>query len=125
MLELSHKYVVAESEVEQNLLAAAGEAMLAKGAHGSMGAFPGFALPTIASILIAITMLKGKVFSKTTGYIGIFASSFMLIYLILVTFVPATQKVAVIFAMPGGLLSMTWMIMYMIRLFKLRRLQPH
>jgi hypothetical protein len=66
-------------------------------------------------------MLKGRIFSRTTSYIGMIGNSFMLIYLFLIAFIPGTDKIAVMLAMPGGLLALTWYVMYMIRLFKLSK----
>ncbi len=68
-------------------------------------------------------MLGGKVFSRLTSYIGIFGNFLMIIYLILVTFNPAVEKLALAFAMPAGLMLMTWMIMFTIRLLKLGKMQ--
>jgi len=44
-----------------------------------------------------------------------------LLYIILVNFVSGVETMATAFAMPGGLLLMAWMIMFTIRLLKLRR----
>jgi hypothetical protein len=121
MLDLSHKYFNAETDEQKMLLSAAGEAMLAKGSHGSFGVFIGFALPTLANALLSFVMLQGSVFSKATGYIGLIGNSLMIIYIVLVTFMPAVEKMAVLFAMPGGLLLMTWMIMFTVKLFKLSK----
>ena len=104
------------------LLAAAGEAMLAKGSHGSLGVFIGFALPTFANVLMSCVMLNGKVFSRATSYIGIIGNTLMVIYIIMVTFLPAVEKMALVFAMPAGLLVMAWMIMFTIKLFKLSKI---
>lgn len=123
MLDLSQKYFGATSDEQRTLLSAAGEAMLAKGSHGSLGVFIGFALPTAANIMMSYVMLNGKVFSRTTSYIGIIGNSMMVIYIILVTFVPEVESLALVFAMPAGLLVMTWMIMFTIKLFKLSRIQ--
>ena len=120
MLELSRNYAAATVEAQRNLIAAAGEAMLARGAHGSPGAFPGFVLSSIAGIVMSIGMLKGKVFSKANAICGILGGSLLVVYLILVTFVPAIEKAAMIIAAPGGLLSLAWMIMFTFRLFKVR-----
>lgn len=122
MLELSNKYHFAESESQKMLLAAAGEAMLARGAHGSLGVFIGFVLPNIAGIIMSFVMLKGRIFSKTNSYLGIFGNLLILVYLILVTFAPETKNIATALAMPGGLMSMAWMILFAIRLFKLGRI---
>ncbi|MDP4224220.1 MAG: hypothetical protein Q8868_13000 [Bacteroidota bacterium] len=121
MLELSHKYFNASSDEQRLLLAAAGEAMLAKGAHGSLGVFIGFSLIPFANALMSGVMLFGKVFSRLTSYIGLVGNSLMIIYILLVTFVPAVEKLALEFAMPAGLLVMMWMILFTIKLFKLSR----
>jgi len=123
MLELSNKYAASTTESQKTLLAAAGEAMLARGAHGSLGVFIGFILPHIAGLIMSFVMLKGKIFNKVTSYIGIAGSTLILIYIILVTLAPGIKNMAMVFAMPGGLLLMAWMIMFTIRLFQLGNLE--
>lgn len=123
MLDLSQKYFAAASEEQRLLLAAAGEAMLAKGSHGSLGVFIGFALPTLANALMSYVMLKGNIFSRANAYIGIIGNSLMVIYIIMVTFMPSIEKMALVFAMPAGLLLMLWMILFTIKLLKLSKIQ--
>lgn len=118
MLELSRQYPTA-SEVQKPLLAAAGEAMLARGGHGSMGAFFSFLLPTIAALMMSLVMLGGRVFSKATAFVGIVGNILMLVYIILVTFAPQAKSMAMALAMPGGLLLLAWMVMFTLRLFRL------
>ena len=122
MLELSHKYAAATTESQKTLLAAAGEAMLARGAHGSLGVFIGFLLPNIAGLIMSLAMLTGEGFSKITSYLGIAGNALLLLYIVLVTFAPNINN-ATAFAMPGGLLSMAWMVMFTIRLFQLGSLK--
>lgn len=119
MLDLSQKYAGASSDQQKMLLAAAGEAMLAKGSHGSASVLLGFALPNLAGILMSLVMLKGKVFSKTIGVLGITGSTLLLSYIVLVTFAPAIEKQALLFSMPGGLMMMAWMILFAIKLIRL------
>ncbi|MBN2612787.1 MAG: hypothetical protein JXB00_14625 [Bacteroidales bacterium] len=119
MFELSHKYVAASTEEDKLLLSAAGEALLAKGAHGSPGVFLGFLLPTFGALLMAFTMLRGKVFGKFTAIAGISGNILMVCYLIMIAFLPSAQKHAMAFAMPGGILLMLWMILFSIKLIKL------
>jgi hypothetical protein len=119
MLELSKKYAIATMESQKTLLAAAGEAMLARGTHGSLGVFIGFLLPNIAGLIMSFSMLSGKIFSKATSIIGIVGSALILLYIVLVTFAPNVQNMATAISMPGGLLLMAWMIMFTIRLFQL------
>ena len=68
------------------------------------------------------TLLNGNVFSRITSYIGIIGNSLMVIYVVLVTFIPPVEKLALAFAMPAGLLVMVWMIMFTIKLFKLSKI---
>jgi hypothetical protein len=123
MLDLSQKYFAASSEEQKMLLAAAGEAMLTKGSHGSLGVFIGFALPTFANVLMSCVMLNGRVFSRAASSIGIIGNSLMVIYIMMVTFMPSVEKMALVFAMPAGLLVMTWMIMFSIKLLKMSKIQ--
>ena len=123
MLDLSHKYFNATSDGQRLLYAAAGEAMLTKGAHGSLGVFIGFALPTFANFLMSSVMKNGKVFSRSTSYIGLVGNLLMLLYIILVTFFPTVEKMALVFAMPAGLLLMLWMILFTIKLFRLSKIE--
>ena len=122
MLDLSHKYFATSSTEQKMLLSAAGEAMLVKGSHGSLGVFIGFSLPTIANALMSCVMLKGKIFCRATSYIGIIGNSLMVIYFILVTINPAVGQKALAFAMPAGLLVMVWMILFTIKLFKMSKI---
>ncbi len=118
MMELSRKYAIAD-ESQKAMFAAAGEAMLARGEHGSLGAFFSFLLPTLAALIMSLVMLQGNIFSKMNSYIGILGNILMSIYIVLVTFVPAVKGMAMAFAMPGGLLLVVWMIMLTSRLFRL------
>ena len=93
--------------------------MLARGAHGSLGVFIGFMLPNVAGLIISFVMLGARVFSKVTAYLGIAGNILISVYVILVTFTPTVEKMAIAFAMPGGLLLMAWTILFTIRLFQL------
>ena len=116
MLKLSKKYYLLTDETQRVLIAAAGEAMLARGGHGSLGVFIGFILSTISSIFMSIVMFHGKVFTKTISYFGIIGYTLLLVYILLITFVAEIQTIAVIIAAPGGLLSLAWVFMVGIKL---------
>jgi len=118
MLELSNKYYSTTIESQKAFYAAAGESMLAQGAHGSPGIFLGFFIPNIANLTMSFVMLNGKIFSKINSWFGIIGSILMLMYVILVNFGSGVENMATAFAMPGGLLLMIWMILFTIRLFK-------
>ncbi len=122
MLELSRKYFNTASDDQRLWIAAAGEAMLAKGAHGSFGVFMGFVLIPFSNALMSGVMLSGKIFSRITAYVGLIGNSLMVVYVILVTFIPAVEAMAMAFAMPAGLLVMIWMISFTARLFKIGKM---
>ena len=117
MLGLSKQYAIAATS-QKDLIAAAGESLLSNGAHGSMGAFLGFSLSMIATILMSISMIQTKVFGKLTGWIGLLGSILLFVYLILVTFIPNAQTVAMALAAPGGIMSLVWMVLYTLKLYK-------
>jgi hypothetical protein len=121
MLVLSSKYAAAATDAQRSLLAAAGEAILARGQDFTPGAFMGFFLGEIATLTISFVMLRGRIFSKVTAYTGIFGVALLTVYTIWVTFIPALQGAAMIFAMIGGPLSMVWSILIARRLFQLGR----
>lgn len=122
MNELSSNYFAASSESQKILLAAAGEALLAKGIHGSYGMFIGFILPNLGGVIISWVMLKSGIFSKTNAWLGIAGSIIISLYLVLVTFVPEVKSMATLFAAPGGLMLMAWMFMFALRLKKISTL---
>lgn len=119
MLDLSRKYAATDSEYQRTLLAAAGEAYLARGSHGSYSAFLGFFLPSLAGVAMAYGMLRGTTFGKRTAYIGLAGNSLLLLYVVMVAFVPQVQTTAALVAAPGGILTLIWMSLFTYRLFQL------
>lgn len=119
MLALSAKYSVATTDAQRALLAAAGEAVLARGEDFTPGAFTGFLLVEIATFTISFVMLRGGIFSKATAYAGILGGLFLTIFTVWSTFIPVLFEVAMILAMIGGLFSIAWYILTARRLFRL------
>ena len=121
MLDLSNQYAAATSDSQRAMLTAAGRAMLSVGQSHTPGTFLGFFLSEVAGILISLVMLRGKVFSKISGYVGMLAFVLMLVFEISSSFVPPLFGAAMVFAAGGGLLSMAWYILIARRLFQLAR----
>jgi len=119
MLDLSQKFAAA-ADADKLMLVAAAETLLAKGAHGSPGVFWGFAFSLIANLVISGVMLRAGIFPKAAAYVGIAGFTLLLIYVILVTFMPLVKNPVLVLAMPGGLLAMAWNVMIAIQLFRLR-----
>lgn len=118
MLGLSKQFANA-LPAQKDILSAVGESLLIKGAHGSMGAFLGFVLSMISTILMSLSMIQSKIFGKVTGWIGLLGAVLLMVYLILVTFVPGTQNIAMTLAAPGGIMSLIWMVLYTLKMLRL------
>ncbi len=121
MFELSVKFFAATTESQKILYAAAGEAHLARGAHGSTAAFLGFVLPNLGGMVMSLAMLRGAVFSRSNAYLGLSGSVLIVVYITGVTFIAPVKAMATLVAAPGGLLLTAWMIVFVIRLFRLAR----
>lgn len=121
MLTLSRKYAAATTDAQRALLAAAGEAMLAQAESHTPGTFVGFLYTEISSILIATVMLRGRIFSKPTAYVGMLGFGSLFVFEILFSFVPALFNVAMVFVAIGGLASITWYALIARGLFQLGR----
>jgi hypothetical protein len=119
MLELSRDYAAASTEAQRLALRGAGEALLAKGAHGSMGAFMGFFLSSVGTLLMTVAMFKGRLFGRVAPYTGMLGISLLLVYIAGATFAPESSRMLMAIAMPGGLLMMAWNLTVARRLLQL------
>ena len=102
-------------------LEAAAEALLARGAHGSAGAFPGFFLSTAGTLIITLGMLRQAALSRRTGIIGAVGAGLLLVYTVVYTFSAGDAAVVMALAMPGGLLIIAWYALAGGRLLALAR----
>jgi hypothetical protein len=119
MAVLSEKYASAATESQRTLIAAAGEAVLVRGADFTPGSFIGFFFTEMAGLAFSFVMLRSWMFSKITAILGILGFVLLSIFTILTTFVPLFFDVAMILAMAGGLLSAAWYILVARGLFQL------
>jgi len=121
MLQLARGYEAASSPDARAALTAAGEALLARGAHGTLGALPAFSLTVVAGLTLSVAMLQGRVFLRAAGWTGLLGNLLLLAYLIVVTFVPGAGRSSIALAMPGGLLALAWMVLVAHGLVRLSR----
>lgn len=130
MLALSRQYAVATTGPQRATVMAAAQAMLAVGQSHTPGTFLGFFLSEAAGLVMALVMLRSRIFGSATAYAGISAFGFLLVFEVCASFVPALGAVAMLFAMVGGLSSIVWYLLAARRLFQLgqrapeRRLHP-
>ncbi len=107
MLELGRQWASA-APVGQALLEPAAAALLASGAHGSAGAYLGFLVSEIGTLVIAVTMLRGRVFGRKTALTGIVGISILAVYTTAYTFGSGSEALVTGIAIPGGLLMIVW-----------------
>lgn len=119
MLGLAKQLASAADAAERSALVSAAAGLLARGAHGSYGAFPGFLLSEIATLLVAVGTLRGGVVRPLLGWLGVAGAGSLIVYSFVATFglIPASMLTA--FAAPGGLLVMAWQIAAARRLWRL------
>jgi hypothetical protein len=123
MSVLSSKYASAATDSQRTLLAAAGEAMIARGADFTPGSFVGFFLTEIAAIGFSLIMLRSRVFGRAIAYLGIVGFALLSVFTVCSTFFPALFGVGMAVAMVGGLSGLAWYILVAFRLLRLGRRQ--
>jgi hypothetical protein len=116
MLLLSDRYAAAKSDVVRSQLLAAGEALMAADIWHSTGAILGGVLVQCGAVLISVVMLRGGVFSKTTGWLGIALHGLDLAHIVGGLFVPVLGIVLMAIAGP---LYPVWFFLVGRRLLKL------
>ena len=118
MLALSRQYLVAV-DAQKVLLEAAGRAALAHGADLTPGTYMGFLFTQTAGLIMALVILRGGIFSKLTGWVGLLGFSCMLIFFSLAAFAPAQFATAMLIAIPGGLLLIAYQLLIARKLFRM------
>ena len=121
MHHLSMQYAAATTDAQRAALEAAGLSMLSVGQSHTPGTFLGFFLVEIAGISISIVMLRSKIFSKTTAFLGMLGFGSLLIFEIFSSFISGLSSAAMVFAVVSGLFTMAWYILTARRLFELAR----
>jgi hypothetical protein len=122
MYVLAGRYAAAGTDAQRALIAAAGEAVLARGEDFTPGAFIGLILGGVAAITMSLVLLRGGVFGKPVAWIGLVGFSLLSVFTIWATFVPVGYTVAFYgFGMTGGLLALAWFALVALGLFRLGR----
>ncbi|HLO15494.1 MAG TPA: hypothetical protein VK206_11740, partial [Anaerolineales bacterium] len=109
LLVLSSKYSLANTDMQRTALVSAGEAILSRGEDFTAGSFIPLFLGGVAAICFSLIMLRGGIFGKVSAWIGIVGFTFLSLFTIVATFIPALYQVAFYFlASIGGILALTW-----------------
>jgi len=108
---LSGQYAAAATDAQRSLFLAAGEAMLA--VYSGTAYHLSLILGSVALVIIPVVMLRSKIFSKATGYMGILANALALGY-----YVPRIGIYILLFSV---VFLLIWYILIAGRLFRLGR----
>lgn len=120
LFALSQQYAAA-AEAQKPLLEAAGRALLMQGADLTPGTFVGLFFTQIAGLLITSLMLKGSVFGRWTGRLGLTGYTLMCVFFILTAFVPDQYNTAMLIAAPGALFMIAYQVLLARKFFQLAR----
>jgi hypothetical protein len=112
MLNLSHLYAVATTEIQKSIVLSAGQAIYSTWQGTAFNA--SYLIGGIATLLLSIVMLRSSTFNKTIAYIGIAMSMFMAIP-------PTVGMIGMIFAMVSLLPLTVWIILIGRRLLELSK----
>jgi hypothetical protein len=118
MLPLSDKYAAATSEEARRQLLAVGETILATDMWHSTAAFVGGLLAQSGAVLVSVVMLRTRVFSRETGWVGLVTHGLDLAHVALIPFVPA---LGAFLMMAAGPLYLIWFPLVGRRLLQLGR----
>lgn len=116
LLDLSHQYAAATTDARRTLLLAASEAAISTDTWHSTSARIGGVLLQLAGVLISVAMLRTRVFSRLTGYLGVAANGLDLAHILVGLFLPAAGAALMIL---GGPLYLIWFPLVARRLFQL------
>jgi len=108
MLALSRRFAAAATDDERVALVAAGEAHLVRGEDFTPGSFPGLFLAGVASTLMGVVVLRGRVLARVTGWAGVLGPGALLIFTAWATFARVGFGLAMALAAIGGLVSVAW-----------------
>ena len=117
MLSLSSQYAAA-SAADKPLLEAAGRALLASGVDLSAGTFLGFLFSQTAGVIMGIVLIRGKLFGRVTGWLGLIGFSVMLVFFFMSAFTPEKFNTAMLISAPAGLLLMAYQVLLAVNFFK-------
>jgi hypothetical protein len=92
IFSLSDQYATATTDAQRSMLLAAGQATLAihyNAGYEGTGLYLSFFCVTVAGLISSAVMLRSRIFSKVTAYVGLLANGFGLGYYLVLAFAPA------------------------------------
>ena len=118
LISLSDQFAAATTDALRSQLLAAGNAVIASDMWHSTGALMGGILLQSGAVLISYVMLRSKIFSKVTGYVGVLTHGLDLAHIIIGIFAPGVGNLLMFIAGP---LYLIWFPLVSWRLLQLGR----
>lgn len=109
MSALSDQYAVATTEAQKSIYLAAGQTMLAIFNGTAFDIY--YILGAVSSLITSVVMLRSKLFSRATAYVGIVTSVLMLVP-------PTVGMIGLILSLLSLVPTMVWLILIARRLFQ-------
>ncbi len=118
LIRLALNHAASNSEVERQMIRAAGEALMANNSWNSTGAYFSGVFMQGAGVSLGTLMLRSSYFRKTTAIAGIWGNGFDLVHHVLYIFAPSFASVLLMISAPGYIL---WFILMGLDLFKVSK----
>ncbi len=110
VLGLAREYASADAAGRASLEAATA-ALLARGAHGSPGAFPGFIISELGTLLVAAALVTSRVLGRAAAWIAVAGSAVLAVYTVAITLAPGSDALMKGVAAPAGMLMLAWYVL--------------
>ncbi|MBN1894896.1 hypothetical protein JW906_10390 [bacterium] len=118
IVQLSNQYAAAAEETRRAALVSAAQMKMAEAGVGlNIGGF----LSEGAAVIFSILMLHGKLFGKTTAWLGI-AGHGLDFFRTVLNLVFVTENISAVLLMVGGLPQLIWLILVGLKLIQLGRM---
>ena len=117
---LSDRHAAASTDIERSLYLAAGEGLIASDMWHSTAALISGLFVQAAGMLISLAMLRSRVFSRVTAYLGIVIFGLDLLHILAGVFSPLASSVLMATAGP---LYLLWFPLVAGRLYRLGRVE--
>lgn len=110
MVLLGRDFASATTEAARVAMRQDAAALVARGGHGTLGAFPGFLLSTLGTLVMAVAVARGDLIGRRMAVAGVVGASTMVVYVVAMAFLSVPTSLVLAIAAPGGLLTIAWYV---------------
>lgn len=117
-LSLTNQYYQTASISQKEILETAGTVVLAQSEDFTPGSFPGLFIQNLAAVILMVGIVKGQVFPRWKGILGLVGTMALMTFTIGSTFLPGYFSIVMALAMVGGMLMLVWNISMAINMLR-------